>query len=204
MLGYTWFFGYLSAALSLVAYSRYIYTIRKGTSQPSKASWIVWSVVGVMIALSYYYSGGGDSVPATVVYALGPPVVLFFVFKGSTWEMEWGEWGAVAFSVLALLLWWHYRSAVLGLYIEIVADLLGAWGTIVHAYQKPSEEDTPTWAWSQAGAVVNLFAVDVWSIGTPKAFVRGFYPCIVVAMCSVILLLSLRKPRFVKETAESA
>jgi len=195
MFGYTWYFGMLAAVVAAVAYGRYIYTIVFGGTTPSKASWIVWAFVGVIIALSYKFSGGGDCLPAVIVYAVGPPVVLFFIFQNSTWKLEPNEWGALAVSMIAIVLWWHYKSAVVGLYIEILADLLGAYGTARHAKKSPEEEDVPTWTLSAAGAITNLLAIDAWQLTDARSVIKWLYPIIVVGMCLTILAFSLRKPK---------
>lgn len=192
MLGYTQVFGLLAACVAASAYGRYMYAISLGATKPSKASWIVWSVVGVIIALGFAQSGGGDAVPATVVYALGPPIILIMVFKYSNWEMKWNEWGAVIVSAAALYAWIKYKSPVIGLYVEISADLLGAYGTALHAYRKPEEEDVPTWLLSLCGALINLLAVKVWDFSSHEALIKSLYPLIVCCMCLVILLFSLR------------
>ncbi len=191
MLGHTEFFGYLAAVFAALAYIRYIYKIRSGHAKPSKASWIVWSVVGFIIAVTYFYSEGGDSFPVTVVYAFGPPLVLFFILNNSSWELDKYERRAIVTSGLALVLWWIFRSAVTGLYIEIAADLFGAYGTVDHAKNAPRDEDVLTWYLSLLGAVINLLAVDVWETNDPKAVIKWLYPVIVVFMCATILATTL-------------
>ncbi len=49
MLGFTGVFGIIAGILSFSAYIFYIAAILKGTTRPNRATWFIWSAIGVII-----------------------------------------------------------------------------------------------------------------------------------------------------------
>jgi hypothetical protein len=203
MLKPTTIAGAVAALVAAPAYFFYIRGIRKGHTIPNLATWITWSVVGWIIFSSYVVTGARDSAMTTFVYALGPPTVLAFIYKNGKTKFALKDKLFLVASLSGCVLWGVFHSSLIALYINIAVDAGAAVPTIVDTWKKPEEEDKPTWIFSTAATVINLFAVEQWVSPTlwlypatwaKREFAVCIYPVILVAMCATIMTLALLRP----------
>ena len=73
--------GVFAGIISMIAFVPYIISILKKETQPSRASWIIWTVVALMILSSYKMSGAVETIWVPVSYFLGPFVVAILSVK---------------------------------------------------------------------------------------------------------------------------
>ena len=134
--------GWTAGVLSLAAFIPYIAAIMRGQTTPNRATWLIWTIIGIAAGSSYYAAGAGDTAWVALSYIAGPSIIFILSISLLTWRLS--------------------GSALLGLCMSLVADLMAASPTIVKAYLKPQGEDRPSWTiWSVAGAI-NLVAIDDW------------------------------------------
>jgi hypothetical protein len=155
--------GVIAGVLALTAFVPYIIAILRGSTRPNRATWFIWTVVGLLLATSYYSSGAHDTLWVPVAYVAGPLVVAVLSIKfgegGWTWLDRLCLFGAAASAPL----WWLSGSPLIALVINLLIDALGALPTIRKSYYNPQGEDRTAWALGLAGATVNLFAIEAWS-----------------------------------------
>src|SRR3989338_874742 len=80
--------GIVAGILSFVAYALYIFTTLIGKTKPNRATWWVLTLVGLMIATSYYAGGARDTIWVALSYVLGPAIiaVLSLKYGEGRWE----------------------------------------------------------------------------------------------------------------------
>ena len=107
--------GLIGGIIAFLGFMPYITTMVKGASRPSRASWAIWSVMGLVILGTYYASGARNNLPGTIALAIGPIVTFLFTIK-------YGEGGDNQFDKTCLIgagvsvaLWKGLNSPVLGL-----------------------------------------------------------------------------------------
>jgi hypothetical protein len=178
--------GLIAGILALAAFVPYIIAILRGSTRPNRATWFIWTVVGLLLATSYYSSGARHTLWAAASYVVGPFVVAVLSIK-------FGEGGWTWFDRLCLLgagasvpLWWLSGSPLVALVINLVIDTLGTLPTIRKSYYNPQREDRTAWALGLAGATVNLFAIEAWS------FEIAAYPIYMFLNAATIAALVLR------------
>ena len=98
--------GIAAGILSLAAYALYIRAIWRGTTKPSRSTWWVLTLVGLLILLSYYAEGARESIWVPIVYVAGLLLVAILSVKrgeGASWSRidRWCFTGAV----FSMLLW---------------------------------------------------------------------------------------------------
>lgn len=62
------------------------------------------------------------------------------------------------------LLWWHLRSPLSILAINLIIDLLGALPTLRKTYLDPTGEDPLAWTLFLVGNSLNLLAIEKWTL----------------------------------------
>jgi len=177
--------GLLAGVVGAVAFVRYLRATFRGTTKPNRATWWILTVVGFLLAASYYASGARQTMWLPVSYALCPLVTAIVSLKH-------GEGGWTPFDRACLLgagisvvLWWLCRSPLVALLINLFIDFVGLLPTIRKSYQRPASEDRIAWMIGLLASIINLFAVERW------AFALAVYPLYMALGNGVIAVLLL-------------
>jgi hypothetical protein len=186
------FFGQTAGLLSIAAFALYWISIVRGKTRPNRATWIILTVVGILLASSYYSEGARETIWVPLSYVIGPAIVVLL-------SIRYGEGGwdpldkfSLIGTLLTIPLWILSGSALLTLIINIFIDFLGILPTIKKSYLDPSGEDTFAWGITALSGVLNMFAIVVWS------FSIVIYPLYLLIVNGLIFLL-LAFPNFKKK-----
>lgn len=178
--------GVIAGFLSLVCFVPYVITILQGKTQPNRATWWVWATNGSILCASYYFAGASNTL--WIIFA---PVIAQFII--ATLSLKYGEGGCNRFDRtclfgigIALSLWWKFNSPLIAIMFTIVIDLLGALPTIKKSYHEPDKEDFLTWALYLVASLLNLLAIEHWSLHILAP------PIYLVCLNTVIVALLLR------------
>lgn len=178
--------GLLAGVVCLLGFVPYIYDTIRGRTRPDKATWIIWTVLGVIIAASYYSSGARDSFWVTAAYPAGMLIVVALSFK-------YGKEGWSALDKACLLgagaglaLWAATRDPALALYLTTSVDAIGGIPTIKKAYDEPQSESAWGWGLFLIANTLNLLAISEWTLA------MAFYPVYVFILCIIMMALILR------------
>src|SRR3989344_3287372 len=127
--------GIIAGIIALLAYVIYIISIFKGGTKPNKATWWIWTFMGLVLALSYDFSGAGNTVWVPYVEFLGP-------FSIALLSLKYGDgglrdktdlfclWGAV----LSIVLWIVSQNPVVALITSLAVDSFALIPTIKKSY----------------------------------------------------------------------
>ena len=151
--------GVLAGVISAIAFVPYIISTVRGITRPNRATWMIWTVVGVLLASSYHYSGATHTIWVAVSYILGPLVTFLFSMKYG--EGGWGKWDrwCIVGTALSLIFWWVSKSATIGLLASLTIEFFGSIPTIRKSYLEPEKEDKLAWVLSSLGNALNLLAI---------------------------------------------
>ncbi len=80
--------GIIAGVLSLAGYIPYIITTVQGKTQPNKATWFIWTLVGGLIAFSYLKEGDQNTIWLPLGYFFGPLIIsILSIWYGySKWD----------------------------------------------------------------------------------------------------------------------
>jgi len=176
--------GQMAGVLSFIAYIWYAVDTIRGRIRPNRATWWILTLVGVMIAASYYAEGARDTMWIAWSYVAGPFMlaVLSLKYGEGTWEGL--DKLCFAGAVISAAIWsFSFSLARVVLLINILMDFLGLLPTIKKSYLRPKSEGKGPWTIETAAGAINLFAIGTWT------FSIAFYPLYLLAINGIITTL---------------
>lgn len=154
------FFGLMSAAFSTIAYLPYIRDTLLQRTQPQRASWFIWSVLGSIAFCSQLYEGATDSLWFAGAQVAGTLVVFCLSIRLGVGGFVNKQDGLILLMAgLGLVAWYLTETSVYALAITISISLLAGIVTVQKAYHHPHSETLSTWALSFVAASFAIFAV---------------------------------------------
>lgn len=191
MITFANFFGIVAGVISFGAYILYIYSILKGETRPSRATWWILTVVGTVTGVSYYFSGAVETIWVPVADVLG-------IFIIAVLSIKYGEGGLNIFdiscfvvAIFSLLLWYIFKTPIIALLLNLIMDFVGILPTIKKSYLEPTKESRLSWLLTFIGNVVNFGAVNIFTFGVL------LYPIYMSISSGVVTLLLYKRPRSV-------
>ena len=178
--------GVVAGVISFVGYAIYMYSTVNGTTKPNRATWWILTLVGIMIATSYYSEGARNTIWVPVSYVIGPLLVAILSIKYG--ESGWETLDVLCLSTacLSALIWYFYQSPFTVLAVNIVMDFVALVPTIKKSYLRPQSEDALAWSVESVAGVLNVLALERWTFGL------AFYPVYLLVMNSSVTALLLR------------
>lgn len=187
--------GVIAGIIAFLAYIVYVISIFRGKSKPNRATWWIWAFMGLILALSYKFSGASNTVWVPYVEFLGPLSIAILSIK-------YGEGGltdktdllCLFGAVISVILWIIFDSPVVALVTNLAIDSFAIVPTIKKSYLRPEGEDF--WAWFGTGLAdsLNMFAVERFS------FAILLYPIyMLVSDLIIIFILLLKKKGIMKD-----
>jgi hypothetical protein len=149
---------------SILCVVPYIITILQGKTRPSRATWWIWFILSSVISLSYYSTGATTTVWLPVCGGIGQLAVGLLSLKYG--EGGWSRFDRICLIGvgISLFLWWGFNAPFVALICNLIIDLLGALPTIFKSYREPEKESLVTWSLYLTGSILNLLAIEHWSI----------------------------------------
>ena len=178
-------FGLASAILSTFAYFPYIRDTLLGETQPQRASWLIWSVLGSIAFGSQLYEGATDSLWFAGVQVSGTIIVfLLSVRLGVGGFLDRRDCLVLLLAAAGLVAWYTTETAAYALAITISISLLGGTVTIAKAYLDPGSETLSTWLLSFCASICALLAVGQlnWVLLAYPAYLFALNGAIITAM----------------------
>ena len=149
----------VAVILFIAAVPPYIIDILRGKTKPQRATWFIWSVLGIIAFTSQLMLGASWSLVFTGLDTFGS--VLGFVLSLRFGVGGWAKLDRAALAVAAIgvfcsLLVQQPVIAILGV---ITADCSGTILTVRKAFRMPETETTISWILVGSGALCSVLAV---------------------------------------------
>ena len=174
--------------ISLVGFVPYARSVIRGGTRPSYATWLVWTVVGVLLFASYDAGAGGTARWVPLTDALGPAAIAAIASRYRVSELSRLERGCLVLAGLSVVAWVLTGSPLSTLTINLLIAFLGALPTLWKTYRDPASESILAWRLFFVANTLNLAAIGVWDFRTAA------YPVYAVAISGMMNLL-LSTPR---------
>jgi hypothetical protein len=178
--------GLLAGIISLLGFVPYCIAIVQGRTKPNQATWWIWSIVGIMLASSYWASGATHTIWAPLSYVIGPIITTALAMRYGA--SQWSRFDRLCLlgAAVSLILWLLLRSPQVALVINLIIDLFGALPTIRNAWHRPQDEDLTGWLIFTVGNALNVLAIDRWT------WEIASYPLYITFANAIVLSLLLR------------
>jgi|SRR3989344_2028356 len=181
--------GIVAGALSFSAYLFYIFAIPFGKARPSRSTWWVLTLIGIMIAASYYTEGARATIWVALSYVVGPFIIALLSLKYGEGKWERLDTWCLGVSLMSAAVWHISGSALIALLMNMFMDCVGLVPTIKKSYLRPEGEDRPAWTLESIASLLNVFAVEAWT------FSIAVYPIYLLVINGIITSL-LYRPMF--------
>jgi len=182
-------FGEIAGIVGLTACPIYVHDILRGTSRPNRATWWIITLVGCVIAASYWESGGRATIWIALAYIFSPFVIAVLSIKYGDGQWQTLDRLCCLGAVISVGMWWITSSALAALSISIVVDLLGLLPTFVKAYSKPLTESKVAWGIATLASLINVLAIERWN------FAIAAYPLYLLATNGLMIGIILYRRR---------
>lgn len=181
--------GIIAGILSLVGYVPYIISMLRGITKPNRATWVVWTIIGGLLAFSYIASGNRDSIWLPLGYFIGPFIIMILSIKYgyATWTRV-DSYCLVA-ALFSVIPWFLTHNAILTLLINIFIDAAGAIPTLIKTYYEPETEDFVAWFIFLIANTMQLFAIESWDLSAS-------YPVYLFFLASTMVFFILKEKIF--------
>lgn len=181
--------GLLAGFVTLLAFLFYIRDAIDRKSRPNRATWIIWTVLSMVISASYYAAGARDTIWAALGFTIGQAAVALVSLRYGTPGWSALDKACLAGAAMGMAAWALSGSAFLALLIAMAVDFIGAIPTIRKALREPDSESRAGWILFGIGNILNVLAIERW---TPEI---AIFPIYFLLVNGIILALSLRKPK---------
>ena len=154
-------FGLAAGVLSVIAFLPYIIDTYAGRTQPQRASWTIWSILGTIAFFSQVWENASVSLWFAGAQVSGTITVLLLSLGNaqSTMRLCRSDVMALFAAAIGLVLWYYTETAVYALFITIGISLLGGLLTLKKSYDFPNSETQLTWFLSLIAAVCAMLSV---------------------------------------------
>ncbi|MBU1083237.1 hypothetical protein KKE14_02255 [Patescibacteria group bacterium] len=175
----------LALVFNFVGLLIYLIETLKGNTKPNKISWFIWSVAPLTAFFAQLYEGVGIHSLMTFSVGFGPLLIFIasFVNKKAYWRLERFDMLAGVLAIVALALWYITRSGNVAILFAILADFMAAIPTIIKSHTNPESESYSAYLFSAIGALITIFAIDIWS------FEYYAFPVYIFLICVVLTCL---------------
>lgn len=153
--------GLAAGAIALFAYFVYIRSIIRGETKPNKTTWWIWTFMGAVVGVSYYFSGAESTMWVAVSEFIGPLSIALLSIKYGTGGVEdRTDLICLVGAIISIILWIIFDSAVVALVTNLAVDIFAALPTIKHIKHNPQDENMAGWFITWIADCVNIFAID--------------------------------------------
>ena len=156
--------GLIAMAVLVVGKVPYISSIMKGHTQPSRTSWWTWTLLGGLSFATYLFSGETGTLWVIGALVVGPLIIAILSIRygvGGLSKLDRVIWLGCSG---AILLWATTGSAHLAHFFNLGVDSLATVPTVRKSWRKPDSENLTAWVFSLCGYVLNLFAIEDWTL----------------------------------------
>ncbi|MBA4749849.1 MAG: hypothetical protein H2057_04420 [Alphaproteobacteria bacterium] len=183
------FFTQLAGIISFLGFIPYLIGILKKRVIPSFTTWLVWSIIGMILLVSYIKTTPHltASVWVPLSYALGPCVICILSLKSGLERLGKMDFVCLAIALASLVLSFIIHNFYISLFLGIFADLLGAWPTVVKSYKDPGSEDLTAWLFFLTGNVLNASFIEY--------NLSSIYPLYLLGISLIIVFFLLKGKR---------
>lgn len=158
--------GILAGIISFSAYIIYIISIVRGISKPNRVTWFIWTFMGLVLAITYYFSGARNTIWSPIVEFIGPLVIaLLSIRYGEGGIKDKTDFICLAGAGISIVVWLLFDAPIVALVMNLIIDAFALIPTIKKSYTRPETEDFWAWFGTGAGDTLNLFAVERLSFG---------------------------------------
>ncbi len=181
--------GIIAGILALTGYIPYIISILRGKTQPNKATWFIWTLVGGLLAFSYFTTGDKNTIWLPLGYFFGPLITAILSLQYGYAQWSKLDTFCIIAAIISIIPWVLSHDATLTLIINVVIDSTGAIPTLVKSYKEPDTEDFTAWLIFFIANTLEVVAISQWNIA-------AIYPIYLFLLAGSITAFTIKDKLF--------
>jgi hypothetical protein len=156
-------FAALSGLIILAGAPPYLIDILKGKTKPQRTTWFIWSVLGIIAFIAQVQLHGGWSLVYLGLDALGNLALFLLSLKYGVGGWTWVDKAALVIAAIGIVASFAVHQPVVAIFGVVLADMSGAFLTILKTLRAPGTETTITWIFLGSAALFSALAVGKWN-----------------------------------------
>ncbi len=155
-------FTIVAGILLFVGYVPYVLGMVRGSSHPTKASWIIWaSLDGITVAGMLAKHALNGQITGALA---GSGIVALFAFRYGVPGWSRLDLFCLLGGMVGLFLWWLTTDATFAIVLSMTVTFLGSIPTFVSAYKNPHYENRTAWTFFFVSCLFALPAIPAWTL----------------------------------------
>jgi len=178
--------GLVSGVIVIISVVPYAIRTWQAKIPPNPTSWGLWTVIGLVLLLTFYSSGAKANL-WPVVFGFTNPLLIFILLlrNRAKWKkFENLEYVCLVVTLISLWMWLRMHDkeelAQYALYAAILADICAAIPTIAFVWRFPLEDRPFAWVLFSTGYGLSIFAI------SEHTFSNYILPACIIIVCSSI------------------
>lgn len=182
--------GQAAGVIALLAFVPYITSTLWGTTRPSRVTWWTWSVVQIILTVTFWQSSENhEAIWVSVGYTIGASLISLLSIKyGYSEKMDFVSVAGIVFTILI----WYFTGSLGGLVAILLVDAWAALPTIRKSAVDPKSESLWSWTGSLVANTLNLIVITHWH---EPAILYPVYLFILTIMVTYLLVVAKTKIR---------
>lgn len=182
-----WFI-YIAAALRIFGGAAYLLATVRGRTQPSPVSWLLWSIIPLIVFIAELQAGVGAVAIITLAVAASPLMVFLatIIKDHRSFQLKGFDLLCAIIAVGGIILWASTETPEIAIVAMIFADIVSALPTIKKLIKKPKSEFPPSFLLSALSMAIAIMTIDNWT------FAAAVYPIYVLIINLFIYYLTTR------------
>ncbi|WP_082232754.1 hypothetical protein [Halobacillus massiliensis] len=128
--------------LTFIGFLPYILGTLRGSIKPHYFSWVIWSIVTIIVFFAQIQGGGGLGAWPIGISGIITVVVAILAYSRNTEiEITLYDWMFLLLTLSALPFWYFTSNPFWAVLLLTTVELLGFGPTLTKAYQRPWEEN---------------------------------------------------------------
>jgi hypothetical protein len=178
--------GVLAGGVSVVDSVPYVRDILRGRTRPYRATWGVWTTVGIIAFLAQVADGASWSLLMVGVQAAGMTVVFGLSINRGTGRLGLVDVALIAVAAGGIVGWYASARPLFATVCVVLADLAGVVLMLPKTWRDPGSE-TPS-SFVLAGIAGVLGTVAVGAVDPSLLLYPGYFGAVNASLAGVILL----------------
>lgn len=172
--------GWISGALVIISIIPYAIRVAERKIKPVLATWLLWTIIGFALLVTYKSSGAEDNIWPVVFGFTNPFLITCLLFKQGKklGKISEGEKKCLVIALISIVMWLFLRQdkhlVQFSLYVGMIADLFAAAPTFISLWKNPEDDRPFAWIIFAIGYGLGIFSVK------ENTFVMYFLP---IYMC---------------------
>jgi hypothetical protein len=189
-------FSFFAGVISFVSYVAYFISTVRGKTKPSRSTWWVLTLVGLLVFSSSYTIGAKENFWIMLTYIIGPLSISLLSLHP---KYRYGHGFllidklCLACALVCAAVWLIFKSPQITFIGSILVEILGMVPTYKKAYLKPKEEDPIAWSIEMLASIINAFGITTWFSLKEKDWIYAGY--LLLANGIILLILWVRAAR---------